>query len=326
MRLPLLPALALALSLPVLTAALPSPAHAQYENEERLLVLATGPVTDASHAVGGAIQRLVNRALEEHGLRILLEATSGDAANERGLNSGQFDLVMLQGELEDKTGQNALFSLTQSGLVIAVRVESDIKELPDLSGRKLGLNDPEDRLFPAVWASAGLAPAGLSEVRRVEWAGQAAALCGGDIDVLVVKAAPPHAGLYATASTCRIRFVGLPDDVIRRLSETRDTVVPVTIPAEAYPGVKDNVSSVGIPLMVVAREELEEQAGFDITKTVFEAFDDLRRQHPSLIWLSPEDSARHDYGLPRNPGATQYFEAVRLLPEQQDQDASQEQQ
>ena len=65
-----------------------------------------------------------------------------------------------------------------------------------------------------------------------------------------------------------------------------------TIPAKTYTGQKKDVTTFGVKATVVTSADVSEDLVYQVTKAVFENFDDFRNQHPAF---GPLEKEKYDF-------------------------------
>ena len=86
---------------------------------------------------------------------------------------------------------------------------------------------------------------------------------------------------------------------------------PYTVPAGTYPGVDEDTQTVAQPNFLAVRADLDEEAVYLITKTIYENLGFLQGIHPVTNAMSL-DSALAGLPMPLHPGALRYYEEVGL--------------
>ena len=86
---------------------------------------------------------------------------------------------------------------------------------------------------------------------------------------------------------------------------------PYTVPAGTYPGVDEDTQTVAQPNFLAVRADLDEEAVYLITKTIYENLGFLQDIHPVTNAMSL-DSALAGLPMPLHPGALRYYDEVGL--------------
>ena len=86
---------------------------------------------------------------------------------------------------------------------------------------------------------------------------------------------------------------------------------PYVIPAETYPGQTDLVTTIAQPNFLAVRADVDEDAVYQITKTMYENLPFLNSIHPATKAMNI-DKAIAGLPLPLHPGAARYYKEVGI--------------
>lgn len=87
------------------------------------------------------------------------------------------------------------------------------------------------------------------------------------------------------------------------------------IPADAYPGLKEDVTTIAQPNFLAVRADVNEEAVYQITKTIYENLPFLNAIHKATKAMSPE-KAMAGLPMPLHPGAARFYKEIGLtIPE-----------
>jgi len=100
--------------------------------------------------------------------------------------------------------------------------------------------------------------------------------------------------------------VSLDDEHIDKLLETSPYYSKYVIPAGTYEGLDADTTTVAIGAVVIARDDVSEDAIYDFVSTIFENLDAITAQHAKGAELSLEFAASVT-SVPYHPGAAKYF-------------------
>jgi uncharacterized protein len=87
-----------------------------------------------------------------------------------------------------------------------------------------------------------------------------------------------------------------------------------TIPAGTYPVNLADVPTFGVRAMVVTTARMPDAVAYEITRAVFDHFDDFRRLHPAFEALSVARTAHAAGRAPVHAGAARYYREHGWLP------------
>ncbi|WP_298956328.1 TAXI family TRAP transporter solute-binding subunit [uncultured Methylobacterium sp.] len=295
-----------------------------------VLTVAVGPRDSAEAHLLDAYAAALARNHEDIRLRVV----HGDDVRESAaaLQAGRADLAVVRPDVRLPENGLTLAVLSEEALVIAAPGGSDLRSLPDLGGRRLGLvaHHGADHAFlagllgfydlaaapagqPGTPGAVAVVPLGLNEIT--------AALAAGRIDAAAIVAAPSSAqaahlvrAVEAASAGREAALVAVPDGeaIVQRLPELQ----PVTITPGTFGGrparPAEEVRTVGTSYRLMARAGLDRDAAALVTQHLFELRSRLAATTPSanLMKAPAFDStaAATSARLPIHPGAVDYFE------------------
>ena len=289
----------------------------------------TGAITGVYYPAGGAICRLLNRGRKEHGIRCSVESTGGSVSNLNAIRSGSLDFGIVQSDWQyhsyNGTGffsdqpafkdLRAVFSLYNETFAIAVLEKSDINKIDDLAGKRVNFGIQGSGMYATMEvliAAKGWTKENFSEVTYLQPSEQPKALCDGKIDAMIYMAGNPNGVLQEAAQTCKIRILNIDEDVINNLIKNNSFYVKAVIPGGMYPRNSKNINTFGVKSVVVTSSKVSDDVVYQMTKAVFDNFDNFKTLHPVFSSLRKEDMVR-DGNSPTHPGAARYFREAGLM-------------
>lgn len=137
-------------------------------------------------------------------------------------------------------------------------------------------------------------------------------LQNGTIDgAWIMSGAPAGAVSQAMSSGCKL--LDISDDIIAALQEDYPWYAPFTIPAGTYPNQDKDVQTSAIKMVMFCRGDLDEEAVYDLTKTLWENIDELGEAQANLKGLTAEEAVKDIADLPLHPGAEKYYKEIGVL-------------
>ena len=86
----------------------------------------------------------------------------------------------------------------------------------------------------------------------------------------------------------------------------------VTVPGGTYNGTNEDVNCLGCTTILFTNSEMPESVVYEMTKVMFENYDDLCIVNKSLKNMTPEFVVKN-IGIPLHPGAEKYFKEVGAI-------------
>jgi TRAP transporter TAXI family solute receptor len=303
-----------------LTAGSPLSAAAQ-----SVLAIAGGRVTGGYFAAAGAVQVAVNGAAGEAGPRLVVVPTDGSEENLAGLADGRFDLAIVAADWlvrrveEDKPAEAPFGTVLVLGadvLTILTRADSPIADLDDLARGRIaaGPQGSPGRSFAGLLAKAMGWPASAPDLLDTPAGGEAAAVCAGEADAALLVVAHPSGTVAEAAAACALAALPLAEGPAAVLAALHPGLLPAVVPGATYPGIAEDVPSVGVGRVLIASSRLPEEAVAAIAEALLAAGEALGALHPTLSRLAPAAMAQPIAGVAVHPGAAAALGGAGALP------------
>jgi len=299
--------------------------------EPRFVNIGTGGVTGVYYQVGGAVMKLMSAKRDVYGIRVSFQATGGSVYNINALLSGDLDVGVAQsdrqyqaahglGEWQDKgkqTDLRAICSLYPEAVTLVAAVDSGIKTLTDLKGKRVNVSNP----------GAGTRGNALDVLRTaaIDWekdieaeglkaVESAKLLQDGRIDAFFYTVGHPAGAITeATAGRRKVRFV--PIAGMERLLAEFPHYAAVSIPIKHYPKAEnaEDVPTIGVMTTLVTAAGVPEEVVYAITREIFENLAAFRSMHPAFADLTPADMVSKGVSAPFHAGALKYYREAGLV-------------
>ncbi|KEQ18001.1 TAXI family TRAP transporter solute-binding subunit [Endozoicomonas numazuensis] len=299
--------------------------------QQQFVTIGTGGVTGVYYPTGGAICRLVNRDRKDHGIRCSVESTGGSVYNLNTIRSGELDMGIVQsdwqyhayeGSSAEFKGQGAdkklraVFSIHPEAFTIVARKDAKIVNFDDLKGKRVNIGNPgsgqrgtmEQLMDVYGWTNATFSL--TSELKSAE---QAKALCDNKIDAFVFTAGHPSGSLKEATSSCETVLVNVSGPKVEKLIADTPYYRAATIPGGMYQGNEKDTLTFGVAATFVSSSEINDEAVYNITKSVFENLETFKKLHPAFANLKKEEMISDGLSAPLHNGAKKYFEEAGLL-------------
>ncbi len=294
--------------------------------------IGTGAITGVYYPAGGAICRLLNRGRKEHGIRCSVESTGGSVSNLNAVRNGTIDFGITQSDWQhhayNGTGffadqkpfkeLRSVFSLYSETFTMAVPDKSDITKLDDMVGRRINFGPQGSGMYATMevlMAVKGWTKQTFSTVTYLQPSEQPKALCDGKIDVMIYASGNPNGVLQEATQACKVRIISIDRETIDKLIQSNSFYVRATIPGGMYAGNPSNIETFGVKASIVTSEKTSSDVVYNMTKSVFENFDNFKTLHPVFSSLKKEDMIREGNAAPLHVGALKYFKEAKLIKE-----------
>ena len=294
--------------------------HAQ----QKFITIGTGGVTGVYYAAGGAICRLVNKDRAKHGIRCSVESTGGSVFNVNTIKAGELDMGVTQSDVQfnavkglgpfQKDGAfrdlRAVFALHPEPVTVLARKEANAKSFADFKGKRFNVGNPgsgtrataEELLAAMGWKMSDFSLA--SELKADE---HGPALCDGKIDGFLYLVGHPSANIQDPTTVCGAKLVPVTGPAVDKLVKEKPYYAKATIPAGLYPGNDQAIQTYGVLATMVSSSKVPAETIYQVTRAVFENFDEFKKLHPALANLDPKNMVKDGLSAPLHDGAVKYY-------------------
>ena len=129
----------------------------------------------------------------------------------------------------------------------------------------------------------------------------------GKIDAAFIVAGAPTTAITELSTTQPARLVSLDAEHVESLLKSSPYYSEATIPAGTYDGQDEDVTTVAVGAVVIARDDVSEDAIYKFTADIFDNAADLVENHAKYAEVSVEKGASITT-VPYHAGAAKYFE------------------
>ena len=299
-------------------------------NSNKYITIGTGGVTGVYYPAGGAICRLINRGRKSHGVRCSVESTGGSIDNINALRGSEIDVAVVQSDWQHHAYKGtasfsrfspmkdlrSLFSLHGEPLTIVVRKDSNIFAFEDIKNKIVNVGNKGSGMratFDFVIGHKNWTYQDFRGVTELRASQQAAALCRGDIDVMIYAAGHPNGAVQEATTTCNSRIIPVNDEDITKMVETTPYYTFTVIPGGMYNGNDTDVQTIGVKATFVTTEQLDQKIAYNLVKSVFDNFENFKTLHPVFSSLQKTDLIKNGNTAPIHKGAQKYFKEAGLI-------------
>ena len=277
------------------------------------LTFGTGGDSGTYYAYGGTLAGYVT---ENTDTTVTAVASNGSQTNIEDIASGAIQLGFVQSDVMSYAyGGIRLFEspVTNFSVVAALYMEQvqivtlnpDIKTVADLAGKSVSIGASGSGVYfnaLDVLGAYGLTEEDIEPVFQ-DFATSVDSLKDGKIDAAFIVAGAPTTAVVDLASGNDVYLVGLDQEHIDALIETSPYYSANTIAADVY-GTPEDCTTVAIAAVVIAGNDVSEDAVYDFVSTVFENKGSLGHAKEDELDL---DFATSITDVPYHPGAAKYF-------------------
>jgi TRAP transporter TAXI family solute receptor len=291
--------------------------------QQKFMTIGTGGVTGVYYAAGGAICRLVNKDRAKHGIRCSVESTGGSVFNVNTIKAGELDLGFAQSDVQYNATKGlgpfkdapvsdlrAVFSVHPEPFTVLARKDAGVKTFADFKGKRFNVGNPgsgtrssmEELLVAMGWKLGDFSLA--SELKADE---HGPALCDGKVDGFFYAVGHPSANIQDPTTSCGAQLVALSGPAVDKLVADKPYYAKATIPGGLYPNNPNPTATYGVAATVVASAKTPPDMVYQVVKSVFDNFEEFKKLHPALAYLTPEAMARNGLSAPLHEGAARFY-------------------
>ncbi|UCC11713.1 MAG: TAXI family TRAP transporter solute-binding subunit [candidate division WOR-3 bacterium] len=294
------------------------------------VTIGTGGVTGLYYPTGGAISRLLNKRVKDINIKATVESTSGSVFNINAVIKGDMEFGIAQSDRQyqayhgqaewadagPQTDLRSVFSIHPEPITLVVSDNSGIKDISDLQGKRINLGNPGSGQLQN--SRDVISAAGLSEdqviaeyVKAVEAPGL---LQDERLDGFFYTVGHPAGNIKeATSGRVKVLIVPITGLAIDSLLEEHMYYAKAYIPQEFYPRAlnTEDIETIGVKATFITSKKVDEKIVYELTKIVFENFEEFKTLHPSYTVLTKEDMLK-GLSAPVHAGALKYYREVGL--------------
>ena len=301
------------------------------------LTLAAGRNDTPTYRAGVGLSSLIKfELLPTDKIDLQPMESSGAIENVRMLQSGDAQFAILPSVISHaarlgvgsfagdmpETGLRAIATLWRDALHLVVREDDvatgTIDDLSTLKDRKVFLGSLASGMVDAnrlLLADLDMETDRDLEVASVADGDVISAIKRGDVDAFSAMVRPPEAmfeGVFDEPAS-GLRLLDVTENQMTKANGNHWLWTPYVIPAATYPGQSEDVWTIGLSNLLVVRADVDPDAVYAITKSMFENLSYLKRVDPAMAGLSL-DTALSGMAMPLHPGALRYFDEAGLIP------------
>ena len=221
-----------------------------------------------------------------------VKTTAGSAANIRLVNENFLDIAIAQSDIlasakngtgifagENFTsGYGAVAALYTEAVQLVTTKDSGIDSVAELGGLTVSIGEKES----GVLQNAGqiLQAYGLKEedldARYYSFSDAADALKNGELDAFFITAGAPTSAVADLAKEIDIKLISIDETQLMAVMNLYDGYVKCTIPAGTYAGVDEDIVTLGVKAVLIARTGLDNEVVESLAENIFKYASDLK--------------------------------------------------
>ena len=279
------------------------------------LTFTTGGETGTYYGFGSVIAQYVSSNTD---VSVTAVVGNGSQANVEDIDAGAVQLAFCQSDVMSyaysgtnlfaETGAVDSFSVVAALYMEQVQIVTmnpDIKTVADLKGKSVSVGARGSGVYFNALDVLGVYGMGLEDIKPVyqSFGDSAESLKDGKIDAAFIVAGAPTTAVTDLATGGQVYLVSIDDEHIGKLIEMSPYYSTNTVAASVY-GTPEDCQTVAIGAVVLARNDVSEDAVYTFVSTLMENADKI--QHGKAAELSLE-FASSITDVPYHAGAAKYF-------------------
>jgi hypothetical protein len=193
---------------------------------------------------------------------------------------------------------------------VLARKDAGVKTFADFKGKRFNVGNPgsgtrssmEELLVAMGWKLGDFSLA--SELKADE---HGPALCDGKVDGFFYAVGHPSANIQDPTTSCGAQLVALSGPAVDKLVADKPYYAKATIPGGLCPNNPNPTATYGVAATVVASAKTPPDMVYQVVKSVFDNFEEFKKLHPALAYLTPEAMARNGLSAPLHEGAARFY-------------------
>ncbi len=286
------------------------------------LAIGTGGTGGVYYPLGGGIAAVLSKYVP--GMQATAEVTGGSVDNLKLIGSGKPYIALsmadagqdaYRGEQKfqgNKVPVRTLMVLYPNRMHVVSIEGKGVAKMADLKGKRVSTGSPGSAT--EVMAFRLIEAAGLDRDRdmkreRLGVAESVNALKDGKIDAFFWVGGLPTAAVTDLASTpgVKIKMVDHADAVAAMNKKYGQLYTEDVIPKDTYRGMDADNKIASVWNILVANENLSNEAAYNIVKTIFDKRDELIAVHKEAANFKLENQKASASPIPYHPGAIKYY-------------------
>ena len=278
----------------------------------------TGGESGTYYAYGSVLAQYATNG--DYGLSVTALSSNGSQANVQALQDGDADIVFCQSDvLAYAYDGTSLFegAAYQDFSIVAnlyqeqvqiVTCDPNIKTVADLAGKTVSVGAANSGVYFNAVDILAAYDLTLDDIEPVyqSFADSADSLKDAKIDAAFIVAGTPTTAITDLSTTKTAYLVSMDDEHVEKLLAASPYYMKDVISADTY-GLDADVTTVSVGAVVIANDNVPEEAIYNFTKSLFDGAQDNASAHAKYEELELQNAASVA-SVGYHPGAAKYFE------------------
>ena len=300
------------------------PAGRAISSEYELSMATAGP-SGTFFPLGGAISGVINNHFDK--ANITVEATGGSVNNAHLMGGKEVELAIMQNDIayyatngmeifKDRkyTNLRAICRIYPDTVHVIAKGNDSISSFEDFRGKKVSVGSPgsgSEVTLRQILGCAGLTYEDFNPL-FLSFSETAEHFKDGHIDAFLINAGVPASLILDLGTLNKLALIPVDGKIRENLLKDYPFYTTVEIPANTYKNQTEVFQTVAVQALLIAEEEVPEEAVYGITKAIFEHLEDIAAANNAAKGMSL-DTALDGVGIPLHPGAEKYYRETGLI-------------
>lgn len=289
------------------------------DNWPKYMGLAAGGSSSQTGIVGAVMAPALTDYL---GISVSSETSGGMTANLLMVNDGTADIGITgtdfayeawngeadwaEGTYQDFRGIMLMFPFVQQNYASA---ESGLTTFTDLDGKTVNLSTAGSS--SDTWSRRIIELAGINvNITNLAPSDANQQMGDGLVDACVVNGLAPHSAVSEYSATKSTSLIGIDDELYEKIVAEYPYAQRYTIPAGTFDWQTEDVPTISTQTYIIVNKDMDEDLVYEITKQLYEHYDDLCEQHNAFTYMKAEDIVNAT--TPLHKGAARYYEEIGI--------------
>ncbi len=293
--------------------------------ENQYVTIVTGSTGGTYYPVGTIYATLWSDKLGDLGVVASAQSSGGSVENLNMLKSGEAQLGISVASLgyfslmgqEQFTGNKFEDLRMITGLwpelsQIVVTESSGINSLADMKDHSINVGGAGSGTEYGTLKMLDILGGLSTEEFRAEHLGYSeasGAMQNGQLDAMNAEAGIPTSSVSEIfASKTKVKMLEFSEEDFNKLKAAAPQYGYYTVPGGLYPGLDEDVKTVGIKCALFTNATVDEDLIYNLTKTMYENYDSIKDSHMALESATLENAIKGLPPVPLHPGAVKYYQ------------------
>jgi len=280
--------------------------------------LATGGTSGTYYPLGGAIAQIISNNVSD--LNITAQSTGASVENINLIAAGDVDLALVQNDIADYAFKGteffnrkvenirAIARLYPETIHVVVPGESELDSISDFKEKEISVGAPgsgNEANARQIFEVFGLTYKNF-EPHFLSYAETADHFKDRLLDGFIYTTGAPNSSIQDISTLQKIKFLPIEGEMREKLMSEYPFFAVEVMPANTYNGQTEPYQTVAVQAILIANEELSEEAVYTMTKAFFDNLDAVGESHHKGKSITLEN-ALDGITIPVHPGAEKFY-------------------